>query len=496
MNLRRTVVTSLLVLLPLVLLLQPCLAVFIHKGPKDAYNKYEQGDTTVIDNFGSKALLAKLSDPEVWVPCDEKGKMWMDWGTKPKNIWQALNVLIFKDHPEVKTAKASNRSFVGFEYYCNITSNKSPLEGTHWQVIIDDANETHPHMGAVYFGFPHTVQGGMMDILPTQDRFKLDMDEPFRAKHYSLQFAKFQDKVQHVEPEVNRLVVFNSSFWHGVHRITQGSRFQFVTNLWTSHPKDAPPPPTPEELRQMVRAKRIKKLTKAYQNYQPGDTTIIDEFGEDSLKEKLNDEKAWEECSKKKEKRWMDWDAQPKNAWEMTSKLIYQRHPEVVALAASKNETPAGYEYWCTQMDEYGHRREEEEGGIPFQVQTDEVQKSFPLMGAHYYGYEHKYHREIEGGKLRILTPKEEDTVLLSTEQAAAYAQKHKKAIEEVDPLYNRVVIFNATKWHEISAVEQGDYYALMVNLWKEKPKTWKDLKISSYSYADSDDDTPQHDEF
>ena len=335
-----------------------------------------------------------------------------------------------------------------------------------------------------------------MDIMPHIDRFDVDMEEPFRAKVYALENKNRAHNVHHVEPEFNRLVTFNSSRWHGCHPINEGWRFQFVTNLWREKPKDAPPPESPEQMRK----RRTKKLEKAYKRYKPGDTTIIESFGENKLVDMLQDLELWKNCAKKG-RQWMDWGAKAENRFQMATKLVFQLHPEVTAIK-NPGGTIAGFEYWCTTMSDYDEH-ERDGKGIPFHIETDEAKVSHPILGAHYFGYKHDDRIGVVGGLLRIITP-HDPSMVTTSEEAETYADKYGKKgkgrMEHVNPDFNRLVVFNATKWHTVTEVDRGDYAALMVNLWKEKPKTMQDLKVSSYSYGDSDDEEEedsslQHDE-
>jgi len=41
-------------------------------------------------------------------------------------------------------------------------------------------------------------------------------------------------------------------------------------------------------------------------------------------------------------------------------------------------------------------------------------------------------------------------------------------------PKFNRLIIFDASKWHHVKKVTRGTRYAVAINLWDEMPETFK----------------------
>jgi Rps23 Pro-64 3,4-dihydroxylase Tpa1-like proline 4-hydroxylase len=76
-------------------------------------------------------------------------------------------------------------------------------------------------MGAVYYGFNHTFDkgGGHLHLINADFR-----DNP-------LEFDVVRkDEIVEISPDFNRVVIFNSSKWHKVTRVTGGKRYAFVSN--------------------------------------------------------------------------------------------------------------------------------------------------------------------------------------------------------------------------------------------------------------------------
>ncbi|GFH52515.1 hypothetical protein CTEN210_08991 [Chaetoceros tenuissimus] len=140
------------------------------------------------------------------------------------NIWEELSKEIWQHRPEYETA-------VGFEYWCNIISEKRSLP---WHIDKDEY-ELHendelvtPIMGAVYYGFDHTFKGSGHLMLIDAD---IEQTSPFL---YNYEDNK---EVVNVEPLLNRMVIFNASKWHRVETNFTGKRYTFAVNANRHRPK-------------------------------------------------------------------------------------------------------------------------------------------------------------------------------------------------------------------------------------------------------------------
>lgn len=68
-----------------------------------------------------------------------------------------------------------------------------------------------------------------------------------------------------------------------------------------------------------------------------------------------------------------------------------------------------------------------------------------------FYGYPHK----IEGGYLEINEGTRVDNI----------------ETERIQPVYNRIVVFDPSRWHRVMPVHEGLRYAFQVNIWNTAPE-------------------------
>ena len=143
---------------------------------------------------------------------------WWDGITKPKNVWEKLINLIWIKSFELDVSKIS-----GFEYWCNQTSAGDELD---WhqdkdELLYEQKKITVcPKISTVYYGFPHKVNGGYLEIAKEQEDNDIE--------------------VERIEPVYNRLVIFDPSLWHRVAPIRSGYRYGFQVNIWEKKPSFLP----------------------------------------------------------------------------------------------------------------------------------------------------------------------------------------------------------------------------------------------------------------
>eukprot|EP01083_Nonionella_stella_P295648 1004732_1 len=91
-----------------------------------------------------------------------------------------------------------------------------------------------------------------------------------------------------------------------------------------------------------------------------------------------------------------------------------------------------------------------------------------PVMGAVFYGFKHD--NTFDGGLLQLVDADIYDDPL-------QFESVRKHEVVEIKPNFNRMIIFNATKWHKVTNVRPvagnmaGIRYAFAVNANRQKPK-------------------------
>ena len=164
---------------------------------------------------------------------------------------------------------------------------------------------------------------------------------------------------------------------------------------------------------------------------------------------------------------WDGWDKQPpRNIWEQIIQYVWQREPGIVSQMA-------GFEYWCNVQKPSGkfaldwHQDKDE----VLQAQTGQI--SCPAIGTIYYCFPH----QVTGGCLEVMP---------ETWTQMPPPIPPIDDLERVRPIYNRLVIFDASRWHRVAPIVTGTRYAFLVNLWTHKPKTFqdKDFGVRKKDYA------------
>mmetsp|Transcript_143 Transcript_143/g.239 ORF Transcript_143/g.239 Transcript_143/m.239 type:complete len:244 (-) Transcript_143:28-759(-) len=183
---------------------------------------FESSDISVIDSFvKDEELLKTLNDPSIWTECRDYsetiiGTRWWDGKSEPENVWEILAGKIWSSRPEADGAS-------GFEYWCNILEKDSPLA---WHVDRDEHMQNnqgvmrYPTMGAVFYGYPHTFEGGYLETLNAG----VTEVNPFELPENS--------PVPRVKAEYNRLVILNVTKWHRVSPVESGQRYTLAVNVW------------------------------------------------------------------------------------------------------------------------------------------------------------------------------------------------------------------------------------------------------------------------
>ena len=170
----------------------------------------------IQDDFcRDKTVLDRLNHEELWRDARGTFNWWGGWDqTEPRNIWEEVIKGVWAGNPIVKQID-------GFEYWINVLDADGNVNHLGWHVDKDEnykkrTGETRcPLVGSVYYGFPHEVKGGFLEL----------STEP-----------TFTD-LERIAPRYNRLVIFDASKQHRVSRLYAGTRFSLQINLWKTKPE-------------------------------------------------------------------------------------------------------------------------------------------------------------------------------------------------------------------------------------------------------------------
>jgi len=157
--------------------------------------------------------------------------------------------------------------------------------------------------------------------------------------------------------------------------------------------------------------------------------TVADDFIDDEkILKTLQDPAVWKACDEANE-RWWDGKTKPENIWEQLSKKIWQDRDEF--------QVAVGFEYWCNII--------KDEVFLPWHIDKDEYELQVnqrlvtPLMGAVYYGMDH--HFDEGTGILQLADADINDN-------PRDFEHERRGEVVEITPKFNRMIMFNATKWH------------------------------------------------
>lgn len=132
------------------------------------------------------------------------------------------------------------------------------------------------------------------------------------------------------------------------------------------------------------------------------------------------------------------WKQKPSSVWHLIIQQIWMSLPDVFNVR--------GFEYWGNNI------RSEDEGILQWHQDKDEHlfeqtgQTICPNIGAVYYCYPSKF----KGGFLEIANGNDFDR------------------LERIEPVFNRLVIFDPSNFHRVSRVYDGYRKAFVVNVWRD----------------------------
>ena len=170
----------------------------------------------IQDDFcREQSILQRLQDEALWRNAVGVFNWWEGaQSVAPRNIWEEVIQGVWGANPIVK-------EITGFEYWINVLDAGGDINHLGWHVDKDEnylkrTGETRcPMVGSVFYGYPHQVAGGFLEL----------STEP-----------TFTD-LERIAPRYNRVVIFDASKQHRVSRLYSGSRFSLQINLWKTKPE-------------------------------------------------------------------------------------------------------------------------------------------------------------------------------------------------------------------------------------------------------------------
>ena len=169
----------------------------------------------VQDHFcQQQALLAFMADESNWRAAAGKYHWWPGWWERPaSNPWEEFIALVWQ-------SQGVENRVAGFEYWCNCLDSSAGLNHLSWHQDKDEVRFrtrqelSCPEVGTVFYGNPHQLQGGYLEISADETGSELER----------------------IKPVFNRLVIFDVSEMHRVTRVYSGERFSLQINLWVEKP--------------------------------------------------------------------------------------------------------------------------------------------------------------------------------------------------------------------------------------------------------------------
>lgn len=166
----------------------------------------------IIDNFLPQGeILESITSEDRWE--NSLKYSWKDNNTTKhnKNIWEDLASIVWKDIAKI------NIKYSGFEYWTNalVAGGRDDLP---WHYDKDEelysttGELVTPYRGMVYYAHKELPSGGYLEI-----------ERP-------------NGEIERIEPQPNRLIVFDPSIIHRVTPITSGVRRTFACNVWIDKP--------------------------------------------------------------------------------------------------------------------------------------------------------------------------------------------------------------------------------------------------------------------
>ncbi len=160
----------------------------------------------IIDDFiKDEKILKHFSYKETWDALDIEEEF---------TTWNGLDFIedsILGDFIwEVKNKFWGDKTWSIFEYWINRTDSRFIVD---WHVdkneaLAEEGDIVSPQIGAVWYGYPHEIVGGYLEI------------------------STDPGQLQRIKPVYNRIVVFDVTEYHRVSPVLNGTRYGLQLNLW------------------------------------------------------------------------------------------------------------------------------------------------------------------------------------------------------------------------------------------------------------------------
>lgn len=162
---------------------------------------------------------------------------------------------------------------------------------------------------------------------------------------------------------------------------------------------------------------------------------VVDNFIRDVFfRENLMDDRHWQQNAPY---TWYDRDTDQKDIWIKLARTIWKFNSQFQNLGDYE-----GYEMWtqCINQRELEWHRDKDE-----YKNKHHSEVVTPLMGSIWYAHTDN----IIGGNLQI---------------------RSDSGIQTIQPVSNRLVIFDVSQWHRVSYTNSGNRRSVMSNVWNCKP--------------------------
>jgi len=170
----------------------------------------------VIDNFlpEDSVALETIQSDALWKKTLPYS--WLGKDDPAQNVWQQMCAHIWGS---VAPLGATPSDFAGVEYWTGILKARGKKKDLPWHYDKDEhlfsstKDLKTPFIGSVYYAHKEIPDGGFLEI----DR---------------------EGDVERIQPQPNRLIIFDSATVHRVVPITSGTRRTFATNIWIDKPNE------------------------------------------------------------------------------------------------------------------------------------------------------------------------------------------------------------------------------------------------------------------
>ena len=223
----------------------------------------KQLQVSVVEDFlKDPDFIAKVNNKTLWEACDKitsasESRFWYYPENEPNNIFEELTVKIYKDTPYWKQATA-------YEYWCNINDSSMRSGGVVWhtdrdeEVLAREHKLVFPIMGAVFYGYNETYEGGDFHIIDSiafkrgsrsaEYTDRCDDKYGFCVSNYNFFSSNLANEALFVNTKFNTLLYANVTHFHKADRVLSGRRYALAVNANGRRPKNIEQAPSDDEM--------------------------------------------------------------------------------------------------------------------------------------------------------------------------------------------------------------------------------------------------------